>query len=271
MNDGRFSFGWLVLTIVGIVASLSVSANCKKKEFIMGWSDDYEPLMYYDVNEEVTGLDIKFVKEVFRLAKCRLIFKALPWNRVLYEIKHGSVDLTAASSWVEERSQYAYYSEEYRWEQMRIVVRKGEVVRWPLQKLSDIANFDMHLTGLLGAWYGTEFDQIEKNTKYKYLLTLDAETDKHLNRLVNRRTDGVINDVIFLKHQVEKMGITDSVDIHPYKVHDNPLFIIFSRASVSESDVKYLNKVIQQAKQTDFYHALYDRYTAPGTPKVSQE
>ncbi|MBU2712663.1 substrate-binding periplasmic protein, partial [Zooshikella harenae] len=162
MNDGLFKIRGLILTI-SLISSLWVSANCIKKEFIMGWDEHSEPLMYYDVDEGVTGLDIKFVKEVFRQAKCQLTFKSRPWNRVLYEIKQGSVDLTAASSWVKERSQYAYYSEEYRWEQMRIAVRKGEVRRWPLNHLSDIASLDMRLTGLLGAWYGTEFAALNNN------------------------------------------------------------------------------------------------------------
>ena len=79
-----------VLTVLAIVAMISVVAGCKKKsaqdnslndllargEFVLGLDDSFPPLGFRDDNNEIVGYDIDLAKEVAK--RLGVDFRAQP-------------------------------------------------------------------------------------------------------------------------------------------------------------------------------------------------
>lgn len=247
----------LLLVSFGLSGSL-VLAQCQKKMFLIAWNG-YEPFLYQNENKEVTGLDTIVIKNVFDRAGCKYQFIEMPWKRSLLEIKQGNLDMLPTASITDERKKYALFSDEYRDEEYRIIIRKGEAKEWPLKKLSDIVSLKMRILVELGAWLGDEYNAARKKENFEQLLLKMPLVDhRALKMLLASHVDGLIMEPPTAKFKAMELGNLDRIDVHPYIVNADPVYFMFSKKTVSPKDIEKINKALLEYKNTAEYKALYD-------------
>ncbi|MCX4027135.1 transporter substrate-binding domain-containing protein [Endozoicomonas sp. SM1973] len=233
-------------------------AQCQKEMFLIAWNG-YEPFLYQNEHKEVTGLDTLVIKRVFDRAGCKYQFIEMPWKRSLLEIKQGNLDMLPTASITDERKKYALFSVEYRDEEYRIIVRKGEAEQWPLNKLSDVVSLQMRLLVELGAWLGDEYNTARKNASFEQLLLKMPLVDhRALKMLLASHVDGLIMEPPTAKYKAMEQGILDKIEVHPYVVNADPVYFMFSKKTVSHKDIKIINKALLEYKGSAEYKALYE-------------
>lgn len=254
----KISSIWFFLFLT-YYSSLSL-AQCQKKLFVIAWNH-YEPFLYQGKNKQVTGLDTLVVKEVFKRAGCNYRFIEMPWKRSLVEIKQGNLDMLPTASITDERKQFALFSESYRDEEYRIVIRKGEAKRWPLGKILDMVSLEMRVSMELGAWLGVEFDKASKNEKFsRLILQMPLIDDSALKMLIANHVDGIMMEPPTANFKAKKFQIIDKIEIHPYVVNADPVYFMFSKKSVVSSDVDIINRALLEYKKTADYKKIYNFY-----------
>ncbi|WP_163830940.1 substrate-binding periplasmic protein [Spartinivicinus ruber] len=249
----------VLLVSFGLFSSITY-AQCQKKTFLIAWNY-YEPFLYQNENKEVVGLDVVVIKNVFKRASCNYHFIEMPWKRSLVEIEQGNLDMLPTASITEERKKYAFYSKSYRDEEYRIIIRKGEAERWQLSKLSDVVGLQMRVLIELGAWFGDEFNTARQDKRFKKLLLERPMIDnKALRMLLASYVDGILMEPPTAKYKAAEQGILDKIEVHPYIVNADPVFFMFSKKTVSQEDIKIINKALLEYKKTTDYKQLYHFY-----------
>ncbi|MGI0116173.1 substrate-binding periplasmic protein [Zooshikella sp. RANM57] len=233
-----------------------LAKSCLKDTLIVGW-DIYPPYGYYDKNKQLVGLDIAFLRAVLQQANCHYLIKMITFKRSLIELKKGNIDLMLTVSKTAEREQYAYYSPPYRNEQMRMVIRKGEEKRWPLQHLHDIKKLKMSLAVRLGSYYGKEFAELLSDPEFHDLLIDVEQTIQGIKMVATGRADAVLQDVYNLKYRATNLGIWHKLSLHPYIVSSDQVHVMYSKRSVSQQDAQYINQHILAFKKTEAYKTIY--------------
>lgn len=198
-------------------------------------------------NGQISGLDIELTTLVFN--KANLCFKTydLPSSaRGLSELKKGQVDFLTAASYTDERSKIGYYSTAYRSESMRIFYLAGNpaIATLPLAKLLAM-KYTVAVNN--GAYYGEEFERLRNTKQYAAQIVEVATLEQRMRMLEQGHVDFVIDDLHSGLHFINTSKRSDRViRIHNYKVHDNPIFFIFSKASTSQEDVAKINQAISE-------------------------
>lgn len=254
--------GLLLLVISITLLNYTELFACTKTSYVVGYSEFF-PFMYEAGNaEEVKGLDIWLVKKVFEKAGCTARFVNMPWARMVKGIKNGVPDVVLVASKTEERSRYAYFSLPYRNEQMRFMVRKNEIQRWPLKKLEDVIKYKMRIAVIMDNWFGEKFSKLKENNEFKQLIFNVTEDSDRFSMLLSNRADAVLHDQIYLKAMAERLGEKDKIDFLPLAVNDAPVHFMFSKKTTPQEDLAIINIKLKDFKTSSEYKALFGEMKA---------
>ena len=94
----------------------------------------------------------------------KLVYKELPWKRHLKYIKTGQSDVAMGSSKTEDRQTYAYFTQPYRIEEIKLFVLKEKVHTTQLKNLADVLNSQYILSVERGYFYGDDYTHLGSRT-----------------------------------------------------------------------------------------------------------
>lgn len=230
---------------------------CIKPALSSAWIQ-LPPFMHKDPDGSLApaGFDVIILNHVSKQLDCPIEWRNQPWNRSIYELEHGQLDVLAPASYNPKRAQFAWYSKPFRAERMRIVVRKETQHQWPLTSLEAMLKQNYRISFHLGTWYGAEFEKVAKNPNFHGLLYSGTNNQKRLKMLLRERVDGVLGEVVSLLQDAEKMGISDKLAVIDYPVHDNEVHFIFSKKNIPEHFVHSFNNVLKSYKNSSDYPIL---------------
>ncbi|WP_163832864.1 substrate-binding periplasmic protein [Spartinivicinus ruber] len=247
---------YLQILIMSTLVTSTAFGQCEKSLYRMGYAS-FSPYMYKNDTGEVTGLDYKLTQSVFKLANCKVEFVHMPWARIIALIKDGKLDMTGFASKTVEREQFALFSNFYRYEERRLIIRKGEAKKWPLKSLADVIGLNMRLGTLIGTWQGKEFHELIKNDQFKAQVTNVADYSDRYAMLLLNRIDALLSDKLFMLSEVRKKGLVEQVEIHPYIVEKTPVHYMFSMKTVPIKDVELINQSLKKFIETEDYKQLF--------------
>lgn len=252
----KLLFAILASSIV-ILSGSNLWAACSNP-LLMGW-EPWEPYQY-QINEQLTGLDIELIRTILKNSQCDVTFKEMPWKRHLTEIEKGRVDLAAGASKTSEREVYANYSAPYRTESAVLYVRKGESNSLKYAELKDIINSSFRLGVARGYYYGENYAQLLKQPKFK--AQIHDVTDGNLNykKLLKKRIDGFLDDPFAATARLRREGLQDQIEIHPMKIYSDDIFVMFSKKSVEPGIIDAFNQSLEQLKANGVYQQVVDKY-----------
>ncbi|MFD2206097.1 substrate-binding periplasmic protein [Kiloniella antarctica] len=202
-----------------------ISSTAKSSEPIQLVTLDYPPYEYTE-NDEVKGLAVNVVREIFRRLDHKVEISVLPWARSLKLVERGEVDGIFTIYKTSEREQFLDYSNEVLMDQeVSLFVRKGFPVS-KINQLTDLAGYNFGAR--IGVSYGEKFDQADADGTLREVHRV-FDGDMLVKLLINSRIDVVPFNRLGGFYRFERMGVRDKlVEIQP-PIQSVPSFIAFSK------------------------------------------
>ncbi|AXT29844.1 hypothetical protein D1819_02710 [Pseudoalteromonas tunicata] len=239
------------------VHALGQGALGCKKTLKLGVGEPWPPFVFGGPNN-FSGIDIDITRLVFSKLNYCLEFIKLPSSaRGLQELKKGEIDFLNAASFNEDRATIGLYSIPYRSEAMRIFYHVKNKQKFRQQTLYDLLHQDFIGVVNLGAYYGPEFEAIVAENTFSKQITSVPSVEQRMKMLEQHHVDFVIEDIIPGRYYIQQKQ-KFNIEMLPIVVHDNPIYFLFSRKTISQEQVNQLNQVIMQS-QADI-DAVVDNY-----------
>lgn len=237
--------------VVLLICSCNVFACAKT--LIVGTNEHSWPPYVVAVNNNLAGLEIDVVNTIFNGSSFCLKFMLLPTStRAFEELKEGRIDIIFAASKTPDRQSYAYFSDSYREEIMRLYKYSDSP---DINNLNDIFYRDLTLAIGRGSYYGTAFAQFKKNHPAHVIMMPTA--DKRFAMLNRNRVDYAIEDEVaaqyFINQHQHVEPITKMAAINKSSIH-----LMLSKKSINQAELQTINELIKQNKSA--IQAIYTHY-----------
>jgi polar amino acid transport system substrate-binding protein len=251
-----------LVALIGMILLAPPSASAAEESCALrvGW-EPYAPYTYADEAGEVTGADIELIRALAGEVGCALDFAELPWARILREIENGTLDVSTSTSWTPERTAWAWFSEPYRETEMAIYVRRGEVGRFDLESLADIAEERFRLGVITDYYYGDEYQALTAEPRYEPWIEGATDYATNIRKLIGGRIDGyLVEDVGVMAAELARLGLADQVARYPLPIKGEQLRFMLSRRTVDAGIVAALDAALERMRADGRLAAIMSRY-----------
>ncbi len=244
------------ILIIANLLFLPVAHSCELKVRTFA----FPPLGMKSATGQWQGLDMDYTKALLELAGCRYSFVDIPWARAVRLLKLGRVDLMLNVSKTKEREHTLHFVGPQRDEVMRFVSRKG---KFPvISQWHQMETLEGTLMRQRGTYIGERLDRVlNKNLVLKNRMVTLAYTDVKIELLAMGRADGFFAESSYLYHQLKTNKAFSIVEVHPLVIHRSAVYYAFSKASMSEADMKKINSAYQQLAKSGKLDKIAQRYS----------
>jgi len=216
---------------------------------IVGWEVWY-PYQYQDNNNQLTGLDVLILNAIAEKASVNLAYIELPWKRHLMYLKTGEVNIAMGSSKNREREEYAYFTEPYRIEEVRLFVMKDKEEKMDLIALTDVIDSNYILGVERGYFYGDEFEYLSTHPNFKSHFNEVTDLSQNVNMLLKGHIDGLLADPIAMNTYIEMFNLQGKLYQHSLYIYKADIYFMLSKSSMSLKDVTQFNQAISALKKS---------------------
>ena len=252
---GAAGLAWAVLLTLSLRAG--AAEPC---ELSVGW-EPYAPYTYADDNGEVTGADIDMIKAIAADIGCSVELVQLPWARILREVENGTLDVSTSTSWTQDRSEWARFSEPYRETEIAIYVRRGETSRFDVDSLADIPGQSIRLGVIVDYFYGKELAALVSDPDYAAWIDGAPDYATNIRKLINGRIDGfLVEDVGVMHAELERLDAIDLVERYPLRIPGQKLHFMFGRRTVDLAIVEQVDAAVAQMRADGRLDAIMAKY-----------
>ena len=220
------------------IFSFQIHAVCKST-LTLGLGNIWPPYFFNEA-EVIKGIDIDIVKFIFAEANICLRYKKMPSSsRALVELKKGNIDFLYAATFSQERNEYALFTQAYRDENVRIFWHDNDKAKLIKADLSELLSLGLKGVTNRGSYIGEEVDLLMSKNNALSLIYVST-IEQRMKMLAFKRVDFTIEDELaglyFLKeHQLK------SIVVHPYKLFNGDVSLMFSRATISAQFIEEIN------------------------------
>jgi polar amino acid transport system substrate-binding protein len=262
---------WVAL--VGLALALvagapTARADAAQRALVFGWFD-WDPYQYEEVRdgqEILTGLDIELVREIAAGAAQKLEFEQRSWAEILRGLQDGTIDVTVGYR-RPDRDAYVRYSFPYRLETEVIVVRRGEADDWSqrdLTSLLDAMRGRFRIGVVEGYVYGPpRFDaHLTAPENAEFVIPSSSDRECFL-KLLAGEVDGIVMDRTVAATIAWRNGWLDDVEELPMVVNQDHLFVLFSKASTSQTQLEAFNQSMVRLRDEGSFGRIVLAYLHP--------
>ena len=243
--------------LVLLVSALLCNISAVFAESInFGTAAEYRPFVYYDYNNELTGLDIELIKEIGEREGFTVKFLDMAFDGLIDSVSVGQIDLIGgAFSVTEERKKDLLFSDVYYTNEALIIASVESNVASNLG-LNQMTNLR------IGVQRGTSFDQwIKTNLVSEGLISTQnvytfSTLDSAVKGLRNRMIDLLMLDDDSYRQTYQDSG---NFKIINEKIGDEEY--AFAAAQGSEDLISRINDGITKMKEDGSLQALIYKYT----------
>ncbi|OZG72162.1 hypothetical protein BTA51_17580 [Hahella sp. CCB-MM4] len=233
-------------------------AGCERP-LSMGW-ESWEPYMYRDQEGKLTGLDIELIQQVSKEIDCQIEFIETPFKRHLIELKNGNIDLASSTQYTSEREEFAWYSIPYRTSKYSLIIRRGELDKFPFKTFEDFQNSDIHLGITRGYFYGERMARIIDKKSGNIVIEDVVAEAINLRKLLANRIDAFLADPVVIQSVAIEDNTPDSFEVHPLPIHATTFHYIASRLSVPENLMMQIDKALTTLNRDGWIGQLSEKY-----------
>ena len=245
-------------TVVVPVVSQPVSA-APPCQLTLGM-DAWEPYQYVTVGNTPAGLDVELVQAVVATMGCQLDVVQGSWLELLALLKDGQIDFVLGASKTAERESFAYFSEPYRKERFQLYVR-NEHANLPYKDINAFVSAG-HKVGVVNEYYyGDEVAALyaDETQRDKFVGAIISELN--MARLLDEEIDGLLEDSFVGASILRRKGLDKYIQPHSISLGNSDVFVMFSKASVSEQQLQQFNQGLQQLHANGMYNQLIEKYS----------
>ncbi len=228
----------------------------------MGILADWEPYNFTDESGKQAGLDLELSRAIFAEANCMLVeFGPLSSSGGVRLFMDGKIDLLMGASRTPARDVYAHFSRSYRGESASIFALLDSPTE--VQKVSSFAQF-MQQPGVLLAlrigWYGDDFENNKEQLRRDNRLADFSGYSQGVRLLGLRRAPYLLGDTVTIARAAKRQGI--SVVALPFQLVKAPVYMMFSRKTVSPDDVRLLDEAVERLERRGALEKIRRAYAA---------
>ena len=214
----------------------------------VGWEVWY-PYQFRNDEQELVGLDMDIFNAVMQQANLQVNYTELPWKRHLNYISTGEMDLAMGSSVTDDREDYAYFTQAYRVETIRLYVKKGMAQKMPLGSLQDLIGSPYMIGVEGGYYYGQQYQQLLKRSDFQSHISEVLDIEQNVDLAIKGHLDGFLVDPITLKAFTDKYKIHDEFEVHPLQIYQADIHIMLSKKSKYVGVLPLLNEAIDTLRE----------------------
>jgi len=225
----------------------------------MGW-EPWFPYQFENDNNQLTGLDVDLMVAIVKQMGYELIVKKLAWKHQLRSIDLGNLDFSPGASKTPEREKFAYFSSPYRTESVKMFIKKGVAKEYPFKKLSDLVGTKFKLGVTRDYYYGEDFKILNDDKEFQKRLRWSTNDGLNYKKIVNNAIDGCLADYFSALGTIKQEGYMDQIEIHPIKIYETDIHVMFSKISTSPKIVTAFNQALEEIKKNGIYDQIVDKY-----------
>jgi polar amino acid transport system substrate-binding protein len=144
---------------------------------------------------------------------------------------------------------------------MAIYVRRGEVGRFDLKSLADIAAQKFRLGVITDYYYGDEYQALTADPRSDPWIDGATDYATNIRKLSSGRIDGyLVEDVQVMEAELARLGLTGEVARYPLPIKGEPLRFMFSRKTVDEAIVAAFDKALERMRADGRLAAITSKY-----------
>jgi polar amino acid transport system substrate-binding protein len=223
------------------------TAHVKGEDLSVGWELWY-PYQYHNNNRQLVGLDIDTFNAIMAEAKLSFTTAEIPWKTHLHFIHTGKMDIAMGASWSKDREKYAYFSQPYRKETVKLFVKKGNAKNIQLQTLSDLENSPYIVGVESGYYYGEDYQELIKNSAFQANISEVIDLEQNVTLLMKGHLDGFLVDPNTMQSFVKKYQMEKEFEQHSLDIYSADIFIMLSKKSSNPETLSKINKAITTLK-----------------------
>lgn len=230
-----------------LLAQLAGAAECSAP--IRLATGQQAPYGYYDQYKQFVGLDAEMVRAIVKEAGCILVeMPRMPASRNLLLFEQGKVDLLFASSITPERQKIARFSVSYRDETIGLFALAARFEHYAgVGSFAEVLARPLALLAPRAGWYGADYARHAPALKRGGRLSLYGDVDQGVRMLAAGRAPFMLADAGMIENAAARLGV--KVRALPFWVVQAPVHLMFSRATVSEADVRRIDAAILRLQQ----------------------
>jgi polar amino acid transport system substrate-binding protein len=205
------------------------------------------------------GLDVDFAKALLEEANCSYKFLSLPWGRSIKMLETGEIAMMLSMSPTKQRERFAYFIGPQRNETIVFVTHKSRP--YTLESYQDLLTLPAPIAIHRDAFYGPEVDALLKNTaNVEERFTVITNNKLRISMLKHGRISGFFAEKYNMLYQSENNPDYMQVEINPFVINREPVYIALSKQSVSPKIKARLEQALEKLKQTGKIKAILKKY-----------
>lgn len=218
---------------------------------------EYPPYIY-EVRNEVKGMAVDIIREVFKRMDIVVDIKVFPWLRALKKIELGEADAVFTVYKTDERMIYIDYSNEVVIQQIvSLFVRSDSEIVFS-GNVNDLAEYKIGV--VRGVSYGTVIDVAVESKQLKNIFITESG-DKSFSFLLANRADIIVSNkygAYYILDNMNKKGLVK--ELQP-EVESIPSYIGFSKARNLKKIRDIFDEVLMEMKNDGTYNEILELYS----------
>jgi len=246
-------------TLISIF-SLSSFAETNKQTLSVGWELWY-PYQYHDVKQDLVGLDFDVFNAIIEELQLSVNYTELPWKRHLLYLKTGQIDVAMGASLTKERERFAYFTEPYRLELVKLYVKKGHSEKIKLSTLSELPTSNYMIGVESGYYYGNNYQKLINNSDFQAHISEAIDLEQNVELLLKGHIDGLLVDPITMKAFVDKYRLHNEFEQHSVPIYQDGIHIMLSKKSIDTTMLNKFNAAINTLKNNGKLSEIINSWT----------
>lgn len=231
------------------------------------WFEPYQYLAKAHDQKSLTGLDVQIAKKVFDNINIKLDISPLSWHEHVEQIKTGERDFAVGATFTEERSQFAYFSIPYRYEENAFFVHRSDEQNFKFSKISDLLNYIENNRFKVGVVEGFVYadksiNEWIKKESNKDLIELSKDDRESVKKLNDKMIRGFFSDRISGSTAIWHQGLGGEITEIKLGIK-TPIHFMFSKKTINENVVQIINDSINQLLKGREIDYLVESYFYP--------
>jgi L-cystine transport system substrate-binding protein len=248
----------MVVTMLGIFASCTASAEEEKEVLYAAVQSDYPPFCYYNADNELTGYDVEVLQAISdKLEDYTIEIQPLAWDAMFLALDSDTIQMISDQVAITpEREELYNFSDPYFTSESVIIVKKGR---------DDISTLEDLEGKKVWALIGDSYTQILENYNEEHdnAISLSYVSDQAMvdafYDLVTGKLDAVVNDPVMAQSIINEKDMDVEIVGEPVKSDD--MGIVFAKSEKGEKLQAAVNEALAELKEDGTLDELSEKWT----------
>lgn len=223
----------------------------------------YSPPLAYEDGGKPVGILVDIVSEGLRRMGHTAKVTIMPWKRAVFMTRFGEADALFYAVRNAEREPWFHYPDEPLVTEATVVLKRtGENI--PITPGQ--SDYPWVRLGIgRGYYYGPRLKQFLDTATFAAVEEATS-IDSNFNKLLEKRIDAFLADLILARHFLSKRASHDLVEIitdangEPVMLDAVDSYLVFSRETMDAAMAEQFSEVLKTMKQDGTYQHIFDRF-----------